>query len=61
MSHRGNYLSALYDKIPVFYALKHPKFTTITLYPSAWRPHAHFNDIFSHVTISGTNMKVSRV
>ena len=76
MSHRGNHLSILYDKIPVFYALKYPKFTTITFYPSAWRPnplltlpncttsswpHAHFNDIFTHVTISDTNMKVSRV
>ena len=48
----------------------------LTFYPSAWRlnplltlpsyttsswPHAHFNNIFTHVTISGTNMKVSRV
>ena len=39
MSHRGNHLSVLYDKIPVFYALKYPKFTTITFYPSAWRPN----------------------
>ena len=80
MSHRGNHLSVLYDKIPVFYALKYPKFTTITFYPSAWRPnplltsancttsswpYAHFNVIFTHVTIttkiSGTNMKVFRV
>ena len=30
MSHRGNHLSVFYDKIPVFYALKYPKFTTIT-------------------------------
>ena len=39
VSHRGNHLSVLYDKIPVFYALKYPKFTTITFYPSAWRPN----------------------
>ena len=73
---KRNHLSVVYDKIPVFYALKYPKFTTITFYPSAWRPnplltlpnctnsswpHAHFNDIFTHVTVSGTNMKVSRV
>ena len=39
MSHRGNHLSVLYDKIPAFYALKYPKFTTMTFYPSAWRPN----------------------
>ena len=68
VSHKGNHLSVLYDKIPVFYALKYPKFTTITFYPSPWRPNsisswplAHFNNIFNNVTISGTNMKVSRV
>ena len=27
---QGNHLSVLYDKIPEFYALKYPKFTTIT-------------------------------
>ena len=26
MSHCGNHLSVFYDKIPVFYALKYPKF-----------------------------------
>ena len=67
MSHRGNHLSVLYDKIPVLYALKYPKFTTITFYPSAWGsnslltsssctisswPHAHFKYIFTHVTIT---------
>ena len=72
MSHRGNYLSVLYDKIPIFYALKYTKFTAITFYQSAWRPnplltlpncttsfwsHAHFTDIFTHVTTSGTNMR----
>ena len=76
MSHRGKHLSFVYDKIPVFYALKYLKFLTITFYPPAWRPnplltlpncttpswlHAHFNDIFTRVTISVTNMKVSRV
>ena len=30
MSHSGNHLSVLCDKIPVFYALKYPKFTAIT-------------------------------
>ena len=76
MSHRGKHLSVVYDKIPVFYARKCVKFTTITFYPSEWRPnplltmpncttsswpHAHFNDNFTHVTISVTNMKVNRV
>ena len=61
----------LYGKIPVFYALKYPKFTTITFYPPAWRTsplltspncttsswsYAHFNDIFTHVIIT---MKIS--
>ena len=32
---QGNYLSILYDKIPVFYAQKYPKFTTLTFYQSA--------------------------
>ena len=41
MSHRGNHLPFLYDKIPVFYALKYPKYTTITFYPSAWRPNLY--------------------
>ena len=35
MSHRGNHLSVLYDKIPVFHALKYPKFKTIAFYESA--------------------------
>ena len=39
VSQRGNHLSVLYDKIPVFYALKYPKFTIITFYRSAWRPN----------------------
>ena len=38
ISLRGNHLSVLYDKIPAFYAIKYPKFTTITFYPSAWWP-----------------------
>ena len=38
MSHSRNHSSVLYDKIPVFYALKYTKFTTITFYPSAGRP-----------------------
>ena len=33
MSDSGNHLSVLYDKIPVFYALKYPEFATITFYP----------------------------
>ena len=39
MSHKRNHLSVLFDKIPVFYVLKYPKFTTITFYPLAWRPN----------------------
>ena len=70
MSHRGNHLSVLYDKIPVFYALKYPKFTTITFYSSSWRPNPLLTlpnctvsllDGMRILTISGTNMKVSRV
>ena len=32
---RDSRVSVLYDKIPVFYALKLPKFTTITFCPLA--------------------------
>ena len=39
ISHEGNHLSVLHDKILIFYALKYPKFITITFYPSAWRPN----------------------
>ena len=79
MSHRGNHCMIKYLYF-MHYARKYPKFTTITFYPSAWRPkplltsancttssgpYAHFNVIFTHVTIttkiSGTNMKVFRV
>ena len=67
MSQRGNHLSALHDKIPVFYALEYPEFTTITFYLEVQRPnllltlsictnsswlHAHFNDILTQVTIT---------
>ena len=77
MSYRGNHLSVLYDKIPVFYAIKYPKFTTITFYPSVWRPNPlitlrnciislldrmHILTIFLLTwQISGTSMRVSRV
>ena len=67
MSHRGNHWSVLYYKISVFYALKYPKLTTLSFYPSGWQPnprltspncttsswlHALFNGIFTHVTIT---------
>ena len=35
ISQGGNHVSVSYDKIPVFCALKYPKFTTITFCPSA--------------------------
>ena len=67
MSHRGNHLSALHDKIPVFYPLKYSKFTTITFDLAMWLPdslltspncttyswpHPYFNNIFTHETIT---------
>ena len=33
--------SVLHNKIPVFYALKYPKFTTITFYLPLQRPNPH--------------------
>ena len=35
MAHSGKHVSVLYDKIPVFYAIKYPKLTTIIFYLSA--------------------------